>query len=235
MSSDFSHPDGYPHAASQWQVTTTSGDYSSPVFDSGRDSTNLTQITIPSGTLSYSITYYWRVRHQDLYGAWSSWSAETSFTIHRPPDQPGNISPADGAFIVSLTPTLSSSAFSDPDGDLHAASQWQVTTTSGDYSSPLFDSGRDSTNLTQITIPSGTLDYDTTYYWRVRHQDLRGAWSTWSAETSFTTKGVPGLPLWVWIVSVIGGLTVGSIIVWWILSKIVAYGIMLWHVLFKKK
>ena len=106
-----------------------------------------------------------------------------------PPDLPTNISPSNGETNVSLTPTLTSSAFSDPDvGDTHAASQWQITTTSGDYSSPVFDSGTDNNNLTSIIVPSGNLDYNTTYYWHVRHQDNQGAWSDYSIETSFTTK-----------------------------------------------
>jgi hypothetical protein len=195
-SSAFFDPDGDLHAASQWQVTTTPGDYSSPVFDSGTDSSNLTQVTIPSGYLSHYTTYYWRVRHQDEHGTWSSYSSETSFTTHSRPDQPSNVSPADGAVHVSLTPTLESSAFSDPDEEVtHAASQWQVTITSGDYSNPVFDSGEDITNLTQMAIPAGELSYDTTYYWRVRHEDSDGYWSSYSLETSFTTYTPPDQPV----------------------------------------
>jgi chitodextrinase len=190
QSSDFDDPEAHAHDASQWQVTITSGDYSSPVFDSGDDNTNLTQITIPSGTLNYSTTYYWRVRHQDNNDAWSDWSEETFFATvaNHPPSKPTNNSPSDGATDISLIPLLQSSIFSDREGDDHAASQWQVTITSGDYSSPVFDSEEDTGNLNSITIPSGTLGYPITYYWRVRHKDSYGNWSDWSAETSFTTS-----------------------------------------------
>lgn len=191
-SSAFSHPDEEAtHAASQWQVTNICTDYSSPVFDSGRDTSNKTSITIPSKRFNYNTTYYWRVRYQDNCGFWSSWSVSTSFTVHQQPDQPSNISPTDGAFIASLTPTLISSEYSNPDADPHAASQWQVTTVSGDYSSPIFDSGRDTSNRTSITIPSERLSYLTSYYWRVRHQDAYGAWSIWSTETLFTPTQLP--------------------------------------------
>jgi hypothetical protein len=96
--------------------------------------------------------------------------------------------PAGGATSVSLTPTLKASAFSDSDtGDTHAASQWQISTTAGNYSSPVFDSSTDTSNLITITIPSGKLDYSTAYYWHVRYQDNHGDWSNWSTETSFTT------------------------------------------------
>lgn len=105
------------------------------------------------------------------------------------PAQPSNISPPNGTDGISLTPTLQSSAFSDPDADdTHAGSQWQITTTLRDYSSPIFDSGTDNSNLTSITVPSGTLTYSDTYYWRVRHQDNHGDWSSWSMETAFTTE-----------------------------------------------
>jgi len=192
-SSSFSDPDaGDTHAASQWQVTAVAGDYSSPVFDSAPDAVNLVGITVPSGVLNYSTNYYWRVRHQDNQAAWSAWSEETSFSTaalaNQQPARPDNVAPSAGAGDVSLTPTLTSSAFSDPDaGDTHAASQWQIRTTTGTYTSPVYDSTSDAPHLTSIGLPSGTLEHATTYYWRVRHQDSRDGWSDWSEETEFTT------------------------------------------------
>jgi Leucine-rich repeat (LRR) protein len=139
-----------------------------------------------------------------------------------PPNQPSNISPADEATEITVAPILQSSAFSDPDADdTHAASWWQVTTTSGDYSSPLFDSLR-CTHLTSITVPLlGRLNYNTTYYWRVRHQDNNGAWSDWSEEISFTTISSPapspttgGVPVGSWIIIGVGAAVVIGIVVW---------------------
>jgi hypothetical protein len=191
QSSAFLDPDaGDAHSASQWQVTTKSGDYSNPAFDSGVDSGNLTSISVSAGKLSYSTTYYWHVRHQDNHGTWSEWSAETSYTTapDHPPNTPANVAPSAGAVDISATPTLTSSTFSDPDsGDTHAASHWQITTTAGDYSSPVFESGTDTSNLTNISIPTGVLEYATDCYWHVRHQNNNGTWSQWSSETSFST------------------------------------------------
>jgi len=112
----------------------------------------------------------------------------TWFETNQSPNTPTNIAPADGEFNVFLTSTLQSSIFSDPDnGDTHQASQWQITTTSGNYSNPVYDSGVDTGNKISISIPAGILNNSTTYYWHVRHQDNNSTWSNYSIETSFTT------------------------------------------------
>jgi hypothetical protein len=108
------------------------------------------------------------------------------------PDRPANAWPADRAVAVTLTPTLQSSAFSDRDaGDSHAASWWQITTAAGRYHRPMFDSGRDTANLTNLVLLPGILKPNTKYYWHVQHMDSRENWSRWSAETSFTTVSSP--------------------------------------------
>jgi len=222
-SSEFDDPDeGDTHAASQWQIRSSTGNYSSPVFEK-TDTSNLTQITIPSETLSYDTTYYWRVRHEDNHDNWSGYSSETSFTTqsapNQPPNQPSNLSPADGATDVSLTFTLQSSAFSDPDGDSHTASQWQIATDS-QFTNMVYNPGVDTSNLIQIDITSP--NHNATYYWRVRHQDNRGGWSEWSVGTSFTTEGSSGLfsSSMIWIFLVVIVLVAGAAIIgWWFLSK----------------
>jgi phosphodiesterase/alkaline phosphatase D-like protein len=83
--------------------------------------------------LSLGTTYYYQAK---AVGNGTSFGAERSFvTIDVPPQTPGSVSPEQGTTTGSFTPTLTSSAFSDRDsGDTHAASQWQVTRISGDYS-----------------------------------------------------------------------------------------------------
>jgi hypothetical protein len=122
-------------------------------------------------------------------------SGEQEILTNSPPNQPSNISPVSGTGAISRTPTLQSSAFSDPDiGDTHAASQWQIRTSLGSYSwSNIFDSGTDTLDLTSITVPSGTLNYYTSYYWHVRYQDNHNAWSDWSVETFFTVSTWTGV------------------------------------------
>lgn len=149
------------HYASHWQITTSQGNYITPLFDSGVDTENLGEITVPYGVLSLNTTYYWRVRHADNWGFWSTWSVETSFeTIASSvPSQPSNISPVSSGIDISLTTTLKSADFSDPDtNDTHAASRWQISTVSGVYDSPVFDSGIDDNNLIGIAIASGYLN-----------------------------------------------------------------------------
>ncbi len=184
---------GDTHTASQWRITATPGDYDCPVFDSNPDSMRLLQLTLDSGILEGNTTYYWQVRHQGSNELWSPWSSETSFTTqNRPPNQPSCVSPEDGASGIALSPTLRSSAFSDPDvGDSHSASQWRITVTSDDYSDPVFDTGADSFSLLQVTVEPGRLNGNATYYWQVRHQDNHGLWSPWSHEFSFTSENRP--------------------------------------------
>ncbi len=103
------------------------------------------------------------------------------------PSRPRNLSPASGAVVMTLTPTLTSSAFSHPcQGRTHAASQWQVTAVARDYSNPILDTGTDAGNLTSISLVGGILNEQEVYYWRVRYQDNRGSWSDWSVGTSFS-------------------------------------------------
>lgn len=190
-SSEFSDPDvDDNHAASHWQVTTISDDYTDPVFSS-ENTSGLVRMAVPPGKLDYNTQYYWRVKYRDRYGMWSKWSTETSFTTlaSQAPRQPTNIAPSDAAQnVASLMPTLQVSAFSDPDArDEHIASWWQITNVSEDYSSPVYDSGLDTSSLTQAIVPEGMLQYDTTYYWRARYQDRHDNWSAWSVETSFST------------------------------------------------
>ncbi len=179
---------GDAHAASQWQVTAIAGDYNSPLFDSGPDPGALLQKGLESAALNGNATLYWQVRHLSSNGLWSAWSAQTSFTtLNRPPDRPAGLSPAGGVSGSGLVTALQSSAFHDPDADSHAASQWRITTTPGDYSSPVFLSAELTSGLTQLSLDGLPLTGNTAYCWEVRYQDSHGGWSEWSEEQCITT------------------------------------------------
>ncbi|MCD6221883.1 hypothetical protein J7K25_06980, partial [bacterium] len=198
QASDFSPGNGNTtHQATRWQIRKDGETYETPTFDSGTDTTNLTSYNTPV-PLEGNTKYWWHVRYQNGDGVWSDWSDETSFTTTaggiNPPGKPVNYSPEDGATEIDPQDcTLIAFAPEPGDSDTFQTSQWQITTTSGDYSNPVYDGTRTSPqDLHIIHIPAGTLSYNTTYYWHVRYQDGNGAWSDWSDETSFTTKGEKG-------------------------------------------
>jgi len=107
-------------------------------------------------------------------------------TANQPPATPVNQSPPAGATNQPLTVSLRASAFSDPNPqDFHAASQWLVRRTVDNQI--VFDSGEDTANRTNRTLPDGVLAYGSNYAWQVRHKDGRGLWSQYSAPTAFAT------------------------------------------------
>ena len=93
---------------------------------------------------------------------------------------------AETSFLTSGQ-VLSAGTFTDPDNDIHQASEWQVTNQSGEYTTTLVDSGIDTKNLTTYTVSRKLTDGN--YYFRVRYQDSTGAWSPWSAECGFIVAG----------------------------------------------
>jgi len=195
--------------ASQWQIRQSDdASYSDPTFDSGTDTTYTDTINIATSSIANQPTilanntaYYWHVRYENSNSVWSAYSAETSFTTgsggYTPPAQPVNSGPTNGEVNISIPPTLQASAFAAGSGgnaSIQAASDWQITATSGNYTNPIYDSGVDTTDLTGITISASViLDYSTPYYWHVKYRDGNGLWSPWSTETSFITGVNPVL------------------------------------------
>ncbi len=107
------------------------------------------------------------------------------------PVRPTNLLPVNATVNVSLTPTLQTSNYQDPDPlATHVATQWQLTTRAGNYSLPIYDT-EELSDLTQHTLGITLLD-DTRYYWRARYKNSEGIWSGYSLESSFTTAGGTG-------------------------------------------
>ncbi len=158
----------------------------------------------PNGTIDTEFTGGTNIWHyaadgipctNQLFTKLSSYIISLSATGTLDVATPTNSSPTDGAADQSITPTLVGSDFSGGSGT-HHASQWQITATSGDYSSPVYDSGTDHDNLTSTVIPSSSLENGLTYYWHVRYQDSDEVWSSCSAETSFGTEvGLAAVPM----------------------------------------
>ncbi|NLH17252.1 MAG: hypothetical protein GX455_11790, partial [Phycisphaerae bacterium] len=113
--------------------------------------------------------------------------AVAAYRSNKVPLTPSLINPANGASGMTQNPTLKASPFSDPDGDTHANSQWQVDNNS-DFSSPEWDSGNTFAAGTEVTVPFNRLNTSTRYFWRVRYKDSFGDWSLWSSSRTFTTQ-----------------------------------------------
>jgi len=80
---------------------------------------------------------------------------------------------------------ISIEGFSDPDtGDYHSKTQWQVYRTTDMVC--VLDTIT-SSYLTVFRIPEIILDENTTYFWRARFFDNRGAASEWSENIGFKT------------------------------------------------
>ncbi|MCK4858765.1 MAG: hypothetical protein KAT58_12395, partial [candidate division Zixibacteria bacterium] len=102
-----------------------------------------------------------------------------------PPSTPVITSPYDGQMECELTPTIVTEAFSDPDGDPHSQSQWQISKQEN-FSSAILDSST-AEHLTELAVPHTLLEAETTYYIRVRFYDVHLASSEWSDNIEFTT------------------------------------------------
>ncbi|HTD68271.1 MAG TPA: PA14 domain-containing protein [Candidatus Limnocylindria bacterium] len=130
---------------------------------------------------------YYCANHGGPGGAgMSGFIVVSASTVNNPPDKPLNFSPANGASNQPLTVQLRANAFSDSDPqDFHGASQWLVRQVPGNVI--VFNSGEDTANKTNRTLPNGALGYGTNYTWQVRYKDGRGQWSDYSVASTFTT------------------------------------------------
>ena len=166
---EFSYPDPTPEKAigKQVQWRADDGNYTTPLFDSGWVVIT-TDTVYPEGLFAYGQKYHWRVRVQDELGYWTQWSNETAFTVIKnlPPSQPENWEPNDNATAVSLPVTLQASDFRDPNAgelvlgekDTHAASQWQITATSGNYTSPVIGGSRTASTIAFVAATKKITD-----------------------------------------------------------------------------
>ncbi|MFA6963897.1 MAG: BspA family leucine-rich repeat surface protein [Patescibacteria group bacterium] len=103
----------------------------------------------------------------------------------RLPNTPTGLSFTADKSLFRNTQTLSASSYLDIDNDTQNASEWQISTKSGDYASPIFDQTKTEPKDELTNIKLTTLLTEGTYYSRVRYQDSVGAWSPWSQEYSF--------------------------------------------------
>lgn len=163
----------------RFQIIEDGGDFASPDQERVVDADSASFVL----ALSPDTIYQVRIRDEATTGEVSEWSTVVTFTtINTFVNQPTNVSPADEATGVLLTPELEADAFAvTGTTDTHVASQWQIF----EGSTLVYDSG-EVADLESHT-PSVALDVDTSYFWQVRYKgDVLGL-SQYSQLTSFQT------------------------------------------------
>ena len=182
------------------------------------DSPNLQQsplIVETLGMTSWSVgglledtVYYWRVQATDGE-AESAWTTASFFvnTLNAAPTVPTVLNPGDGAWVATLTPTLTINPAMDPDLDpiiyhyeLYADAD--LTTLVDQFS------GADL----QWMLLTPLMD-NSWYYWRVRSEDDAGAVSAWSMLYRFFVddNGVNDAPSLVFVEPVVDTTVTGDI------------------------
>jgi hypothetical protein len=160
----------------------------SKAYDYGSPAWVGTETTCTIDQLDEHANYCFVVRAFDTSGNESDDSNEVCWSpapdYNNPPSKPHIISPYDGQMECDLLATVEAGVFSDPDGDAHNKSRWQIVKT-GDSSVVLDISS--SKHLTELPVPHTVLDRGTSYAVRVQFYDNYHEASEWSEFTEFTT------------------------------------------------
>lgn len=143
---------------------------------------NITTSYTYTGGLSYSTTYYWRVRVETP--SVGSWSSTFEFETEAAPI-PGT--PSGLSVTGSAVPLAINSSWTP---DMAATIYWiQVATDSTTYPASLLDSSSSVTSPHSFTDPG--LAYSGTYYWRIRAENGSGT----SDYTFWVEVTIPPLPV----------------------------------------
>ncbi len=121
---------------------------------------------------------YYRVAAMESYGQGTD--PYIAVTYNSPPPSPTLAAPSDGTTVMTDTPTLSTNAVADADGD--TVKYWfRVSNTDDPEVGGIINSGYDTP--TSWVVPAGSLIDGVTYSWRVGAFD--GNALTWSATRKF--------------------------------------------------
>ncbi|MEH6634628.1 MAG: hypothetical protein V7700_03875, partial [Halioglobus sp.] len=134
------------------------------------------------GTLAYATIYYWRIDEVNGDGTTtgSIWSFTTETAPPIPPELATNPVPSNGGIELALDTTLSW------DADPLATSHDVYFGSSSDLSAAF------QLNLAGTNFDPGTLEYGTTYFWRIDEVNVDG--TTLGNLWSFTTEAAPPIP-----------------------------------------
>jgi hypothetical protein len=192
---DPSPPDGATNidinADLSWNCTDPDGDdLTYDVYFEANDSTpdvlvsnNQSESTYDPGTMNYNTQYYWKIvawdgTNQSTEGP--VWDFTTTSIPNNPPYIPSDPDPENGSIDVLIDSDLSWTG-GDPDPDDTVV--YDVYLEADD---PTPDN-KVADDISETTFDPGTLDFGTTYYWRIIAQDNHGA-SIWGPVWHFTTE-----------------------------------------------
>ncbi len=136
--------------------------------------------------LTHSTLYYWRVQCV-ADGKLSTWSEAWSFTTIAPLDSPQLLSPLNESTGNLIIPSFSWTAVDFAD------SYSLELSLDADFNNIVYSITTSQTSF----LSSIELEYETTYYWRVKAFNLEGNFSQWSEVWSFITINAPAVP---WVV-----------------------------------
>lgn len=167
------------------------------VWQSLNNSTNKTSITVPKGTLKVTTAYKAKARHKGALYGYSEYAevdfvTRSQFTSIAAPSL--TVTGAPDAVIG--VPTLKAGSFVINNGDdgvqdTHQMTDWVITDEIG--TSEVWASKNDTTNLTSIKVPYGTLKESTKYQFKVRYKGATYGWSSYTTITGTTMDIFGGL------------------------------------------
>lgn len=176
------------HASSDWEIWTGPAGTGTRVLNVAGSTSAKTSYQVAVGVLNPNITYYARVRHNATGAGASAWSNDAVFTTTGVVTKPSITSPANGDTNIMDGVTIKSSAFAVTGAtDTQASADWEIWTGPNGTGTRVYASIGDAQNKTAITVPTGKLSVNTTYYTRVRHNGASLGASAWSSDVQFTT------------------------------------------------
>lgn len=148
--------------------------------------------------LSYGVTYYYGVQHQDRGGLWSNvtWVSFSIKDPNDPPSAPDSLTPS-GSVVSSLTPSMRF-RHRDPNGNNSSKARIEVQTSGGsarwDYT---WSVAVANNGYITRTYAGNALAYGTSYRFRTKTWDsagYEGAWSGWQTFTLVSPNTAPYAP-----------------------------------------
>ena len=141
--------------------------------------------TLPIGRAGSPKVYYWRVSIADSY-AWTGWTGCESFNLenHRPTTS--SLSSKDNCCGVVKPRKDLSWKFEDQDSDSYQTAYQIQIDKNPSFNNIIFDTKKVSSSSNNYTTPKGILDFNTTYYWRIKVWDDFDDSSEWNTSSFIT-------------------------------------------------